>query len=59
MRPGFPWNVVVTHEMGFAGEIADQLIFVDHGAIVEAGTPEHFFTKPTHNRTKLFLSQIL
>ena len=51
--------VVVTHEMGFAREVADRVIFMDDGAIVEVGTPEHFFTKPTHERTKLFLSQIL
>ncbi len=51
--------VVVTHEMGFAREVADRVIFMDAGAIVEVGTPEHFFTNPTHQRTKLFLSQIL
>jgi polar amino acid transport system ATP-binding protein len=51
--------VVVTHEMGFAREVADRVIFMDGGAIVEVGTPEHFFTDPTHDRTKLFLSQIL
>lgn len=50
---------VVTHEMGFAREVADRVIFMDHGAIVEVGPPEHFFTNPTHDRTKLFLSQIL
>ncbi len=51
--------VVVTHEMGFAREVADRVIFMDEGSIVEVGTPEHFFTNPTHKRTKLFLSQIL
>ena len=51
--------VVVTHEMGFAREVADRVIFMDEGGIVEVGTPEHFFTNPTHERTKLFLSQIL
>ena len=51
--------VVVTHEMGFAKEVADRVIFMDDGAIVEVGTPEHFFMNPTHDRTKLFLSQIL
>ena len=51
--------VCVTHEMGFAREVADRVIFMDEGAIVEVGTPEHFFTNPTHERTKLFLSQIL
>jgi putative ABC transport system ATP-binding protein len=51
--------VVVTHEMGFAREVADRVIFMDEGQIVEVGTPEHFFKDPTHDRTKLFLSQIL
>jgi polar amino acid transport system ATP-binding protein len=51
--------VVVTHEMGFAREVADRVIFMDGGAIVEIGPPEHFFTSPTHDRTRLFLSQIL
>jgi polar amino acid transport system ATP-binding protein len=51
--------VVVTHEMGFAREVADRVVFMDAGAVVETGTPEHFFTSPTHDRTKLFLSQIL
>ena len=51
--------VVVTHEMGFAREVADRIIFMDNGAIVEEGTSEHFFTHPSHERTKLFLSQIL
>ncbi len=51
--------VVVTHEMGFAREVANRVIFMDQGAIVEEGTPEHFFTNPGHDRTKLFLSQIL
>jgi len=51
--------VVVTHEMGFAREVADRVIFMDEGAVVEVGSPEHFFTNPTHDRTKLFLSQIL
>lgn len=51
--------VVVTHEMGFAREVADRVIFMDHGRIIEEGTPEHFFTNPTHERAKLFLSQIL
>jgi polar amino acid transport system ATP-binding protein len=51
--------VVVTHEMGFAREVADRVVFMDGGAIVEIGTPEHFFTNPTHERTKLFLGQIL
>jgi len=51
--------VVVTHEMGFAREVADRIIFMDAGAIVEVGTPKHFFENPDHDRTKLFLSQIL
>lgn len=51
--------VVVTHEMGFAREVADRVIFMDGGRIVEVGTPEHFFEAPSHDRTKLFLSQIL
>lgn len=51
--------VCVTHEMGFAREVADRVIFMDQGAIVEEGTPEHFFTNPGHERTRLFLSQIL
>ena len=51
--------VVVTHEMGFAKEVADRVIFMDAGAVVEVGTPEHFFENPEHDRTKLFLSQIL
>ncbi|MEA1911575.1 MAG: amino acid ABC transporter ATP-binding protein [Spirochaetota bacterium] len=51
--------IVVTHEMGFAKEVADRVIFMDFGKIVEVGTPEHFFTNPTHDRTKLFLGQIL
>jgi len=51
--------VVVTHEMGFAREVSDRVIFMDGGRIVEEGTAEHFFRNPTHERTKLFLSQIL
>jgi general L-amino acid transport system ATP-binding protein len=51
--------MVVTHEMGFAREVADRIIFMEGGEIVEVGTPEHFFTNPTEDRTKLFLSQIL
>ena len=51
--------VVVTHEMGFAREVADRVIFMDYGRIVEDGTPEHFFTSPTQERARLFLSQIL
>ncbi len=51
--------IVVTHEMGFAREVADRVLFFDYGLVVEEGTPEHFFTNPQHDRTKLFLSQIL
>ncbi|MBN2304495.1 MAG: amino acid ABC transporter ATP-binding protein [Anaerolineae bacterium] len=51
--------LVVTHEMGFAREVADRIVLFDEGRIVEMGTPEHFFTNPQHERTKLFLSQIL
>ena len=49
----------VTHEMGFAREVADRVIFMDHGEILERGTPEHFFTNPEHERTKAFLREIL
>ena len=51
--------LVVTHEMGFAREVADRMIFFDQGLIVEQGTPEQIFTAPKEDRTKLFLSQIL
>jgi general L-amino acid transport system ATP-binding protein len=51
--------IVVTHEMGFAREVADRVVFMADGQVVEVGTPEHFFTQPTEPRTKLFLSQIL
>ncbi|MDW3178038.1 MAG: amino acid ABC transporter ATP-binding protein [Acidimicrobiia bacterium] len=51
--------ICVTHEMGFAREVADRIVFMESGEIVEVGTPEHFFLNPTEERTKLFLSQIL
>ena len=51
--------LVVTHEMGFARGVADRIVFMDGGEIVEIGNPEHFFTNPNHDRTKLFLEQIL
>ncbi|WP_352578857.1 amino acid ABC transporter ATP-binding protein [Mesorhizobium sp. M0019] len=51
--------VCVTHEMGFARAVADRVIFMDAGQIVEEGTPDAFFGNPRHDRTKLFLSQIL
>lgn len=51
--------VCVTHEMGFAKQVADRVIFMDDGTIVEEGTPEHFFENPENERTKAFLSKIL
>jgi len=51
--------LVVTHEMGFAREVASRVVFMDEGQIVEANTPEQFFDHPQHARTRLFLSQIL
>ena len=51
--------LVVTHEMGFAKEVADRVVFMDAGQVVEANTPDRFFSNPQHARTKLFLSQIL
>ena len=51
--------IVVTHEMGFARQVADRVIFMDYGQIVEMNTPEEFFKNPQHERTKLFLGQIL
>jgi ABC-type polar amino acid transport system ATPase subunit len=49
----------VTHEMGFAKEVADRVVFMDDGKIIEDNTPDNFFDNPQHERTKLFLSQIL
>ncbi len=51
--------LVVTHEMGFARQVADRVIFMDAGQIIESNVPEEFFNHPQHERTKLFLSQIL
>jgi len=51
--------LVVTHEMGFAREIASRVVFMDAGQIIEANTPQEFFANPQHARTRLFLSQIL
>lgn len=51
--------VCVTHEMGFAREVADRIIFMDHGRILEEGEPAHFFENPTHQRLQKFLNQIL
>ena len=51
--------VIVTHEMGFAREVADRVIFMDHGMVIEEGTPDHFFVSPIHDRVKQFLGKIL
>ncbi|HEY2755948.1 MAG TPA: amino acid ABC transporter ATP-binding protein [Pseudolabrys sp.] len=51
--------LVVTHEMGFARQVANRVVFMDSGQIVEVNAPEEFFAHPQHERTKLFLSQIL
>ena len=51
--------IVVTHEMGFAREVADRVMLIDEGVIVEEGPPAQFFSNPRHERTKLFLSKIL
>ena len=51
--------IVVTHEIGFAKEVADRVLFFDGGVLVEEATPDKFFSNPQHDRTKLFLSQIL
>ncbi len=51
--------IVVTHEMGFAREVGDRVVMMDDGRVIEEGSPEHFFTAPTHERTKQFLSKIL
>ncbi len=51
--------LVVTHEMGFAKSVAHRVLFMDYGKIVESNTPDEFFDNPQHDRTKLFLSQIL
>ncbi len=51
--------IVVTHEMGFAREVADRVIFMDEGKILEEGSPEHFFKNPTHERAQQFMRQIL
>jgi ABC-type polar amino acid transport system ATPase subunit len=50
--------VVVTHEMGFAKEVADRVIFMDDGNIIEQGIPEDIFVNPKHDRTKEFLGHI-
>jgi len=51
--------LVVSHEMGFAKSVAHRVLFMDFGEILEQNTPEEFFSNPQHDRTKLFLSQIL
>ena len=51
--------VVVTHEMGFARQVADRIVFMDDGRIIESGEPEHFFNNPTNERTRAFLGKIL
>jgi len=51
--------VCVTHEMGFAREVADRVIFMDGGQVLEQAPPAEFFTNPKHERTKLFLKEIL
>lgn len=51
--------VVVTHEMGFARQVADRVVFMADGEILETGTPEHFFTEPEHTRVKQFLGKII
>lgn len=51
--------IVVTHEMGFAREVSDRVIFMDEGRIIEEGSPEHFFKNPTHERAQQFMRQIL
>ena len=51
--------IVVTHEMGFAREVGDALVFMDEGVVVEAGTPRDVITNPQHERTQSFLSKVL
>ena len=51
--------VCVTHEMGFAKEVGDRIVFMDHGVIIEENTPEEFFNNPTSDRAKKFLNEIL
>lgn len=51
--------IVLTHEMGFAKEVADRVIFMDDGEIIEEGNPEHFFVCPSHERTRSFISKII
>jgi general L-amino acid transport system ATP-binding protein len=51
--------MIVTHEMGFAREVADRVVYVDHGRILEVGKPDQFFDRPFHERTRTFLSRVL
>jgi len=51
--------IVVSHEMGFAREVSQRIVFMDHGAILEEAPPEEFFLRPQHERAKQFLKQIL
>jgi general L-amino acid transport system ATP-binding protein len=51
--------ICVTHEMGFAKSVANRVIFMDYGEIIEQNAPDDFFNNPKNDRTKLFLSQIL
>jgi polar amino acid transport system ATP-binding protein len=51
--------IVVTHEMGFAKEVADQLVFMDAGVVVESGDPDEVLSNPQHRRTQAFLSKVL
>jgi polar amino acid transport system ATP-binding protein len=51
--------VIVTHEMGFARQVGDRVLFMDQGQLIEEGTPEDLFDRPRHERTQSFLSKIL
>lgn len=51
--------VVVTHEMGFAKQVADRVVFMDGGQVIEEGAPEEFFSKPKNDRTKSFLNKVI
>ncbi len=51
--------ICVTHEMGFAKQVSDRVVFMDEGKIIEIATPEKFFSEPTHERTQFFLSRVL
>ena len=51
--------IVVTHEMGFAGDVADRVLFMDEGTVLEQGKPKAIFTNPQHPRTRAFLSRLL